>query len=404
MTLQLVYLADDDPLSGKALADLLSREVDLELVRLSSGKELVERAAQRPPDAVIVDASLGGVDGIALSEQVCPGDGDLVRLIAVAQADRDAATSALSRVGPLRVVDKPFESRQLLPILRAGLERRQLARELAQARMLIDAEERELRASRARAERAAAELAVTSSELATATERLGQAEQLAVVARVMSGIAHEITSQLALVGYAEALRSKLAHDHELVELCDVIVGAHTRLCAMVDHVRQFVNQSLSGKGGPLHVEPADVVAVVDRALSLLAYDRDLRARNLVKEYRARPLARLDREAFTQVIHNLVSNAVLATERGDTIEVVVERGEDEELHIRIVDRGVGMAPEVVARLGEPFFTTRGDRGSGLGVGISRRIIGQHGGTLEFWSEPGRGTVATIRLPLLPGEEP
>jgi signal transduction histidine kinase len=59
----------------------------------------------------------------------------------------------------------------------------------------------------------------------------------------------------------------------------------------------------------------------------------------------------------------------------------------------------MPPEVVARLGEPFFTTRGDRGSGLGVGICRRIVEEHGGTLAFSSAPGRGTTAVVRLPTL-----
>jgi signal transduction histidine kinase len=59
----------------------------------------------------------------------------------------------------------------------------------------------------------------------------------------------------------------------------------------------------------------------------------------------------------------------------------------------------MAPEVVARLGEPFFTTRGDRGTGLGVGISRRIVEEHGGTLTFESTPGQGTRAIVSLPAL-----
>jgi signal transduction histidine kinase len=59
----------------------------------------------------------------------------------------------------------------------------------------------------------------------------------------------------------------------------------------------------------------------------------------------------------------------------------------------------MPPEVVGRLGEPFFTTRGNRGSGLGVGICKRIVEEHGGALTFESAVGRGTTARVTVPLL-----
>jgi signal transduction histidine kinase len=142
------------------------------------------------------------------------------------------------------------------------------------------------------------------------------------------------------------------------------------------------------------------MAVVDEALTILRYDRDVRSRNLVKNYRARPLAALHREKFSQVVINLVSNAVLATQSGDTIEIDLDVDADSgELILAVSDRGVGMSPAVLARLGQPFFTTRGDRGSGLGVGICMRIVEEHGGSLTYVSEEGVGTQARVRLPQL-----
>jgi len=61
-----------------------------------------------------------------------------------------------------------------------------------------------------------------------------------------------------------------------------------------------------------------------------------------------------------------------------------------------DTGRGMSPETLARVGTPFFTTR-EQGTGLGVTLARSVAQQHGGSLTFESEPGRGTVATLRLP-------
>lgn len=397
----IVYALDEDPLTTRSAAALLGQESDLEVSTFTRVADLRAAAELRPPDAVLVDAAVDQESGIDCIEALVRDDPDLVAIAVTSASDRDATAQALSRVGPLRHAHKPFEARDLLPKLRAGLERRGLARALAAARAALEQENLALRASRAQVERTTAELRVTSSELATATERLVESEQLAAVGRVLTGIAHEITSQLALVGYAEAIRTRVGFDPELVELCDVIVNAHKRLCAMVDQIRDFVTEPRSARAG-LAREPADVVAVVDEALAILRYDRDVRSRNLVKSYRARPLAALNREKFSQVVINLVSNAVLATQSGDTIEIEVDEDRDSgDLMVTVSDRGVGMSPAVLARLGQPFFTTRGDRGSGLGVGICMRIAEEHGGSLTYVSEEGRGTQARVRLPQLEG---
>jgi signal transduction histidine kinase len=396
----LIYVLDGDPLIAHSAAALLGQESDFEVRTFTQPAELRAATAARPADAVLIDATLSQAGGIELVEAMQRADPDLVAIAVTSASDPDATAVALSRVGPLRHVLKPFEARDLLPRLRAGLERRGLARALAAARAALERENQALRASRAQVERTTAELEETSSELATATERLVEAEQLAAVGRVLTGIAHEITSQLALVGYAEAIRTRVGSDPELVELCDVIVNAHKRLCAMVDEIRDFVTEPR--RGAALAREPADVIAVVDEALAILGYDRDVRARELVKSYRARPLAALNRQKFLQVVINLVSNAVLATRPGDTIEIEVdEDAATGEMVLTVTDRGVGMSPAVLARLGQPFFTTRGDRGSGLGVGICMRIAEEHGGSLTYRSEEGAGTQARVRLPQLDG---
>jgi signal transduction histidine kinase len=409
MSTSLIYVLDDDPLTAQSAAALLGQESDFEVSAFTRLAELRAAASARAPDAVLVEATLAQGDGIDVVEAMTRDDPDVVAISVTSASDLDATAVALSRVGPLRHVHKPFEPRDLLPKLRAGLERRGLSRALAGARSAIEQQNQALRASRAQVERTTAELEVTSSELATATERLVEAEQLAAVGRVLTGIAHEITSQLALVGYAEAIRSRVGFDPELVELCDVIVTAHKRLCAMVDQIREFVTEPRRARDGTRGVEsagltrePADVMAVVDEALAILRYDRDVRARNVVKSYRARPLAALNREKFSQVVINLVSNAVLATRPGDTIDVELEvDAASGDLVLSVSDHGVGMSPAVLARLGQPFFTTRGDRGSGLGVGICMRIVEEHGGSLTYASEEGVGTRARVRLPQLEG---
>ena len=94
----------------------------------------------------------------------------------------------------------------------------------------------------------------------------------------------------------------------------------------------------------------------------------------------------------------MSNAVLATEPGAEIQVAID-ATDRHAILTVTDAGAGMPPDVLARLGEPFFTTRGDRGSGLGVGICMRIVADHGGSVMYASEVGAGTTASVKLPLL-----
>jgi signal transduction histidine kinase len=385
---------------AKTLGSQLAQETECDVSTFTSPHAVLAAAAEQPPDALIADLSLPEIDGLALIADLTDSDPDLTALVMTSSSDADGTARALSQVGPLCHVTKPCELSDLLPKLRAGLDRRALAKQLAATRAALHERDQALRASLRQVERTAAQLETKHTELKTATERLVAAEQLAAVGRVVTAIAHELGSQLALVGYAEAIKSRVADDAELVEFADVIVNAQKRLSAMVEEIRDFAR----GDRTELDREPAELSSIVEDALTILHYDRDVRLRNIEREYRAHPLVALHREKFSQVIINLVSNAVLATRPGDTIEIALWSEVDKGFcALTVTDHGTGMPPHVLDRLGEPFFTTRGDRGSGLGVGICMRIVEEHGGSVVYCSEEGEGTIARVRLPLLGADQ-
>lgn len=362
--------------------------------RFGSIAACLDAASQRAPDALVCSHERGGLAGLEAAEALRRIDPDVVTLVATAAGDAEAGAAVRDALGALAHLEKPIDPADLVARLDAGLERRDLLRQLGEARATLQQRDQALLASRRRLESTAAQLEVTHSELETATERLVAAEELAAVGRVVAGIAHEISNQLALVGYAEAIRSRVS-DPELAEFAAIIANAQKRLAATVDEIRDFARGA-----SRIEREPAELGLAVDEALAILRYDRMVRERNIERLFAARPLVAIHRQKFSQVIINLVMNAVLATEAGDSIRVVVDQDEAAaEAVIEVSDGGVGMAPEVLARLGEPFFTTRGEKGSGLGVGICMRIARDHGGSLGFVSELGAGTTATIRLPLL-----
>lgn len=396
-----VFVVDDDPLAGRELAAQIARDTGFDVESFVSAREALVAAGQTPPDVLIAGLRMSEMSGPALIREVQDIDPELASLLITSASDPDATADAVGQVGPLRHVHKPFDRADLLPKLMAVLERRQLVLDLQAMHATLDQRDRALRASRRLVERTEAELESTSTELETATERLVKAEQLAAVGRVLAGIAHELDRQLALVGYAEAIKSRVAHDAELVELADIIVNAQKRLAVMVDEIRDFVSGSLDQHPGQaIAREPADLAAVLDEALNIMRFDPDVRQRQLERAYHGHPLVMLHRQKLSQVVLNLVSNAVLATKPGDVVTVELDEDDRRGLAVlTVTDRGTGMPEEVLRRLGEPFFTTRGDRGSGLGVGVCRRIVEEHGGTLSFESKVGVGTIARVTVPLI-----
>jgi signal transduction histidine kinase len=378
----LVLVVDDDPVAVRSLVAVVEEDPAIDCVAATSIAEARDRLSGCAAAIVGMRVHGPGIeDGVALLGELTAKDPLLEGLITTSAADVEATVRALAAVGPVRHVPRPPTAAQVLPRVHAALDRRALRAQL-----------RDLEAQLAHRDRA---LTATSGSLETATERLVQAEQLAAVGRVVTGIAHELMQQLALVGYAEALKSRVAHDPELVEYAEVIVRAQKRLAAMVDEILDF---TAAEKPRELTRQPSDLAAVIEEALAIISYDRDVRRRKIVRQWHDRPIVSLDHDRFGQVVINLVSNAALATRPGDelTLRIDVDGG---RAVLTVIDRGVGMSPEVLARIAEPFFTTRGDRGSGLGVGICKRIVEEHGGTLTFRSAPRQGTTAVVSLPVV-----
>jgi signal transduction histidine kinase len=389
-----VYVVDDDPLVTQSLGTALRLETPYDVQSFTSGTAALAAMPARPPDVLITDFKMPTLDGLQVLRATRQAYPDAVLMLLTGYADKESAIRAINEVGIYQYVEKPWVLDDLLHKIKTGLERRDLTLRLAAANADLGRRNEELA-------RALAEVARAHEELRLAHDQLIEAERFSAVGRVVSAIAHEIGNQLALVGYAEAIKQRIGQsDPELAEFADIIVAAQKRLTAMVGEIKDFARRQQDGDaaGEPPVLEPADVAAAVEEALSILRYDRDVAARELVRELKPGPLARLHRGKFGQVVINLVKNAAQATGRGERIVVrLAEAGG--RVRLEVEDRGAGMAPDVLERLGQPFFTTRGERGTGLGVSISRRIVGEHGGTLEYTSSPGQGTRALVTLPAL-----
>ena len=145
---------------------------------------------------------------------------------------------------------------------------------------------------------------------------------------------------------------------------------------------------------------ANVNEVVQLSVSILSQLISSSTRRFtLKLAEGLPLVRGSARQLEQVVINLVQNALLAlpdVKHGVTVGTGLDPDSGQVL-IRVSDEGIGIAPEIAARVMEPFFTTRLERGgTGLGLAISATIVKEHGGTIEFISEPGMGTTFSVRL--------
>jgi signal transduction histidine kinase len=367
-----VYVVDDDTLVTESLSRALALETDWTVLPFNDGRLALAAMPERPPDAVLSDFKMPGMDGLVFLGHVRTHHPDAVLMLLTGYADKESAIRAINEVGIWQYVEKPWDLGDLIVKITQGLERRALVAELRD-------KNRTLR--------------LRLDQLERAHDELVRAERLAAVGRVASGLAHEIGNQLALVGYAEAIRDRVV-DPEVASFADVIVAAQRRLATLVDEIKDFARGAAAGYTR----EPGDVAAAVEEATGILRFDADVKARRVNLELLQRPLGEIHRGKITQVVVNLVRNAAQASPPGGEVDVIVDADARGGAIIRVVDRGAGMAPDVIARLGEPFFTTK-ERGSGLGIGISRRVIDEHGGTLAIRSTPGQGTEVVVTLPPL-----
>jgi signal transduction histidine kinase len=208
----------------------------------------------------------------------------------------------------------------------------------------------------------------------------------------------------------EALGAKVAHEMRnpltaIKALVQLVAGSSTgtrdgeRLAIVlgeIERVERTLSEylSLARPLADVAPEPVDLASIVSDVASVLeAHAADARVRIEVRAVETRVLA--DPRRLREALLNLCRNAIEAMPTGGRLELAVE-GDADEARITVRDEGSGMAPDVVARIGEPFVTQR-EGGTGLGLALVRSVARMHGGELRGASTPGQGTAMTISLP-------
>jgi signal transduction histidine kinase len=230
------------------------------------------------------------------------------------------------------------------------------------------------------------------------TERLIQAAKFSALGQFATGIAHEIKNQLGAITLAELIREDYPDDEQLLRYADILLEARDHLVGIVSEVRDF-SKSLPPE---FEKKPIPLVEVAQSALSLIRFDKLFEGIEVVSEFAADPVVMCDRGKVKQVLINILQNAAHAVQGCKDPQITCVIQEESGLGlVRVLDNGCGIAPENLAKIWEPLFTTRTDSGTGLGLDICLKIIEAHDGRIDCESPPEgaqNGTAFTVFLPL------
>lgn len=235
--------------------------------------------------------------------------------------------------------------------------------------------------------------------------QLLQTARLAALGEMAAGVAHELNTPLAVIlGNSQLLLRDCGIKEKQKKLIENIKNCANRCKNIVQGLLAFSRQ------GQHSFEPLSLNDVVRGALDLVSYHIETsNIKLIVKLSKELPLVEGNGQQLEQVVVNLLLNAKEAIEaaKGEHRRIEVATGYDFEtdcVFIRVSDTGCGIPSDKLLHIFEPFFTDKENcRGTGLGLSVSHGIVHSHGGRIEVESEPGKGSVFTVKLPVLRDDE-
>ncbi len=385
------------------------------------GEEGLERVRQslqsgRPYAMAIVDVRMPpGWDGIETTQKLWEVDADLQVVICTAYSDYswDEIIAKLGNSDRLLFLKKPFDTVEILQLANALTEKWRLIRQVRNQMADLERSVRDrTQESQVTNERLLVEIAEhreseqrlqhVLKELRDTQQCVIQQERLRALGGMASGMAHDFNNALVgILGLSELLLhhpENLDDKQKTKRYVEMINTSAKDAGEIVNRLREFYRHR---KGREVFGK-VDLNQLVEDAISLTQpmWKTQAEAKNisitLQKDLQNVPPIAGDAGELREVLTNLIFNAVEAMPRGGTI-VIRTHGDDSQVTLEVSDTGTGMTDEVRQRCLEPFFTTKGAHGTGLGLSMVYGIVQRHQGTIDIKSEVGKGSTFIIRIP-------
>ena len=388
-----ILIVDDESPNVRLLERMLEISGFTNVRGISDSRQALPTFLEFAPDIVLLDLNMPHLDGFAVMQQlktaVSP-DEYLPILVLTADVSLDTRRRALAG-GAKDFVSKPIDHTEVVLRIKNLVEARFL--HLGMQRQNSDLED-QVRERTAKLETAMAELRATQDHIV-------KQERLRALGLMAGGIAHDFNNALTMMlGYGELLLPWL-HKHGAAReqaYLDHIISAAQDATHVVSRLREFYRPA---ENNEIRI-PVNLNEVVTQAVSLtapkwkgkcLADGVQIDIQTKLQEI---PNIAANAAELREVFTNLIFNAVDAMPTGGTITIGTAPMGD-GVALTVTDTGSGMTESERKRCLEPFFTTKGERGTGLGLAVVYGIIQRHTGTIEIASECGVGTTFAIHFP-------
>jgi signal transduction histidine kinase len=252
--------------------------------------------------------------------------------------------------------------------------------------------------------RKAQEQIIKEAETTIELERtLRQSEKLATIGQLASGLAHEIGTPLNIIGgRAELIKRKIKDREGEQKDLDIIIQQAERITKIIQQLLGFVRKKRPEQKG------LNIKTLLETTLDFLDHQIQKQGVKVVKDLKDNlPIVTGDSDQLQQVFLNLILNAIQSMPQGGELHIGasskwiskegIEDGQREYVVLSVVDTGMGIEKEVVENIFNPFFTTKEDKGTGLGLTVSQGIVQDHEGWIEVESEIGEGSQFRVYLP-------
>ncbi len=370
-----ILFVDDEEMALVTFKNLFKKEFTIHTA--GSGGAALELIEKHPELALIVsDQRMPDMTGIELLRRISVKRPNLIRMLITAYTEIELVIDAINRGKVYRYITKPYNEEELKQTLKQGIERYYLVKER---------------------DRLYAEKIETFKKMA-------QANRLTAIGILAAGMAHEINNPLVAINtFLQMIPKKYDEEVKDEEFWDkfyaVALGETHRIQMLIS---QLLHYSKAPEEEGLKLNGVNINDLLYETITFIDNEAKKKGLTIRQDFEPDlPLCYVDREKIRQVFLNILLNAIQATHEG-YIRVKTSADFDKKdhafFHVAVEDTGVGIAEENIQKLFNPFFTTKQNEGTGLGLMMCHHIIEEHRGSIDVHSELGKGTTMTIHLPI------
>ena len=371
-----ILIVDDERPNLTVLRNFL--EAGYTVHEAQSGPEALRIARSVDLDVVITDQRMPEMSGVELLENLREFKPDVAGIVLTGFTDPPALISAINRARVFRFLKKPWQPDDILEAVRQASEHVYQARAIQKLVTLLAKRTKELDTS--------------LSEVRSTQRQLLHMERLGTMGRLATGVIHDLRNLMVSLGYIEGVLQQKQVAADVMESVQVGMQGVDNLIKTLEALHQFA------RGGRLHLEKSRIEAsqVVQDAIAISRMDLNYRMHKVeVNVAEGLPQVLGDRQKLTQVLVNLVRNALQATAQWRSVSIEAS-AKNRRVIFAVEDEGPGVPPELRDSIFKPFVSSKGEGGMGMGLYMAKLIVDSHQGEIAVVDRPQGGARFEVRL--------